>query len=193
MKDLLSHIQMVPMSQLASKVYRRLAKEGGAWFEALKDKRVCTYARAEYLDEQSPIVRIPGGDAMYAHALSIKALADNHMQSLFTILDSGWVNMSVKRHDHHVRLKESVTSSNYPESARILDVLLHSPYGLKRGANYYIISRLIGNWIVNPDIVGMHSSIIVKFNMVWFRAQILKFRGNWDDSRMPQISPLPQC
>jgi hypothetical protein len=134
MKDLLSHIQMVPMSQLASKAYRRLAKEGGAWFEALKDKRVCTYARAEYHDEQSPIVRIPGGDAIYAHALSIKALADNHVQSLFTILDSGWVNMSIKRHDHHVRLKESVTSSNYPESARILDVLLHSPYGLKRGA-----------------------------------------------------------
>ena len=134
MKDLLSHIKMVPMSQLASKAYRRLAKEGGAWFEALKDKRVCTYARAEYHDEQSPIVRIPGGDAIYAHALSIKALADNHVQSLFTILDSGWVNMSIKRHDHHVRLKESVTSSNYPESARILDILLNSPYGLKRGA-----------------------------------------------------------
>ncbi len=142
MKDLLSHIQMVPFSQLASKAYRRLAKEGGAWFEALKDQRVCTFSQVEYHEEQNPIVKIPVGDAIYTHALSIKALADNHVQSLFTILDSGWVNMSIKRQDHHIRLKECVTSSNYPESARILDILLHSPYGLKRGAellHYYPI------------------------------------------------------
>jgi hypothetical protein len=133
MKDILQHIKMVPLSQLASKAYRRFAKEGGAWFEAMKDKRMCTYAPVGHNVEISPIVNMPSGDAVFAHALSIKALADNHVQSLFTILDSGWVNMSIKRHDHHARLKESVTASNYSESARILDILLHSPYGLKRG------------------------------------------------------------
>ena len=142
MKDLLRQIQMVPMSQLASKASRRLAKEGGAWFEAVKDKRICTYAPQGRYQEIESIVKMPTGDAIYAHALSIKALADNHVQSLFTILDSGWVNMSIKRHDHHARLKESVTSSNYPESARILDILHHSPFTVKRGSellHYYPI------------------------------------------------------
>lgn len=135
MQQLLKQLRMVPISQLASKVYRRLAKEGGAWFEAMKDKRVCTYAETYPFPDIPPIVRMPEGETLFAHALSIKALADNHCQSIFTILDSGWVKMSILGKDHHARLKDAVSSSNYPESARILDVLLSSPFAMKQGSD----------------------------------------------------------
>lgn len=135
MQDLIKQLRMVPLSQLASKVYRKLAKESGAWFEAMKDKRVCTYAEAFPFADLPPIVLMPEGDSLFTHALSIKALADNHSQSIFSILDSGWVNMTIPGKDHHARLKEVVTSSNYPESARILDVLMNSPFGLKQGTD----------------------------------------------------------
>jgi len=142
MRDVIQQLRMVPLSQLASKVYGRLAKEGGALFEALKDKRTCTYADVFPYADTPPIVHMPDGDTLFAHALSIKALADNHCQSIFTVLDSGWVNVSVPGKDHHARLKSEVTGSNYPESARILDILLNSPYSLKQGKDrvmYYPI------------------------------------------------------
>ncbi|NBO70957.1 hypothetical protein EBV26_10805 [bacterium] len=135
MKHLIKQLRMVPLSQLASKAYRRLAKESGAWFEAIKDKRVSTFAEAFPFADIPPIVQMPAGESVFTHALSIKALADNHCQSIFSILDSGWVNMSVPSKDHHARLKELVTASNYPESARILDVLLSSPYYVKHQAD----------------------------------------------------------
>lgn len=135
MKHLIKQLRMVPLSQLASKAYRRLAKESGAWFEAIKDKRVSTFAEAFPFADIPPIVQMPAGESVFTHALSIKALADNHCQSIFSILDSGWVNMSVPSKDHHARLKELVTASNYPESARILDVLLSSPYYAKHQAD----------------------------------------------------------